>query len=78
MHIQSHGPYQSLADVFQGQLADLDDRIPSYDSTIQGGQDFGVCCYRAINESLQISNGSLEFRPGQSVLRGTVPSFESY
>ena len=77
-HAHGHEPYESLADIFQGQLADLADRIPPTDVAYRGGQKFGVCCYLAVNESLEIQNGTLAFRPGQSALVGDIRSFESH
>ena len=66
------GPYHTLDDIFEHQLAALPAKPPPrrYDRA-----DFGYACLLAINKSLQITDGNLEFRPGQTHLRGNVETF---
>jgi len=65
--------YHSLGDIFEGQLANL---TTAYrESPYLGGQDFYRCCLIAVNESLTITDGNLEFRPGQTFLHGNISTF---
>ncbi|KAF4446307.1 putative cytochrome mitochondrial [Fusarium austroafricanum] len=71
----SAGNLTSLGDLFEGQLANL-----SWTSPVRrppGKQDFGYCCRLAVNDSLQIVNGTAEFVPGQPRLVGTIEDFLS-
>jgi hypothetical protein len=68
------GPYRSLAGIFQGQLADLS----ASDAHRFDRADFGYACLLAVNESLEIVDGNLEFLPGQTHLRGDVETFEQF
>lgn len=70
------GPYHSLGDIFEGQLANFSEKLdldPRW-----GQQDFYQCCLLAINQSLEIGNGYLAFVPGQTVLHGNISSLLSY
>ncbi len=55
----SSGPFHSLGDLFDGQLASLSPNPPGNPAI--GGQNFGHCCRIAVNESLEIINGYLKF-----------------
>ncbi|KAF4968880.1 hypothetical protein FSARC_3779 [Fusarium sarcochroum] len=63
----------SLGDLFEGQLANLSWTTPGHRGP--GQQDFGYCCRLAVNQSLQVVNGSAQFIPGQSHLVGTIDDF---
>jgi len=70
------GPYHSLGDIFEGQLANFSEKLdlnPSW-----GQQDFYQCCLLATNQSLEIDNGYLEFVAGQTALHGNISSLLSY
>ena len=75
---QSHGPYESLDDVWQGQLRGAAALMPSKETALKGGQKFGQCCYLAVSQSLEIKNGSLAYREGQTMFRGNVSSLERF
>jgi len=75
-HAYATGPYHSLRDLFQGQLANLAS-TPDGNPAI-GGQDFGLCCNLAVNQSLEIVNGNVEFTPGQTFLHGNISTFLDY
>ena len=70
------GPYGSLADIFQGQLGYLTD-APDKNPEL-GGLNFGKCCLKAVNESLEIVDGDLQFRAGQTHLHGNISTFLQY
>jgi hypothetical protein len=73
---QTSGPYHSLGDIFEGQLANFSEKLdldPHW-----GQRDFYQCCLLAVNESLEINNGYLDFIPGQTVLHGNISSLLSY
>jgi hypothetical protein len=74
--VRAAGPYKTLADIFQGQLANLTRTLDS--NPYLGGQNFTQCCNLAVNESLTIVNGNLEFKPRQTFLHGNVSTFLSY
>src|SRR5262245_22422554 len=71
-------PYHSLGDIFENQLAGLEKEAKSDRSPYLGGQDFTHCCLLAVNESLEIVDHELHFRPGQTHLRGNVSDFLQY
>jgi len=70
------GPYTSLGDLFQGQLANLTSKPAG--NVERGGQSFDHCCNLAINQSLEIDDGYAVFRPGQTFLEGNVSTFLEY
>jgi hypothetical protein len=72
----ARGPYTSLGDLFQGQLANLTSKPPG--NVERGGQSFEHCCNLAINQSLEIDDGYAIFRPGQTFLAGNVSTFLEY
>jgi hypothetical protein len=74
--VSAIGPYNSLGDLFQGQLANLSTKPPRNPEL--GGQDFVRCCALAVNQSLEIDNGNVEFVPGQTILQGNISTFMSY
>ena len=74
----AQGPYRSLGDVFQHQLAGFAPEAKTGRAPSLGGSNPGHCCLLAVNESLQIVNGYLSFKPGQTSLRGNVSSFLRY
>jgi hypothetical protein len=67
----------SLAAVYEPYLANLA-RDPSIFNPSLGGQDFGMCCQLAINESLYIVDGTLRKRPGQSFYRGDISILDQF
>ncbi|KAF2476029.1 uncharacterized protein BDR25DRAFT_379698 [Lindgomyces ingoldianus] len=71
------GPYQSLGDIFNNQLAHLEQAKPTKNPYL-GGQNFGYCCRLAVNESLEIIDGQLQFKPGQIHLSGNISTFLQY
>jgi len=76
VEVHATGPYKSLGDLFEGQLANLSDHGP--DDTDLGGQDFFYCCNLAVNRSLEIVDGDVQFKPSQTFLVGNISSFMSY
>jgi hypothetical protein len=74
LHVDAIGPYRHLRDIFEKQLADLDKPVAGK-SPYLGGQNFGRCCRLAVNESLEISHGYLQFKPDQTHLSGNVSTF---
>lgn len=75
-HAFASGPYRTLADAFDGALANLTSEAP-WGNPYLGGQYFPHCCLLAVNESLTISDGNLTFVPGQEVLRGNISDLEN-
>ncbi|KAK0110065.1 hypothetical protein ONS95_002722 [Cadophora gregata] len=69
-------PLRSLADVFDGELANLSLPTP-WGNPFLGAQDFYHCCLVAVNQSLTIDSGNLTFLPGQTALRGSIDDFQS-
>lgn len=74
----AQGPYKSLDDIFQHQLAGLKPVSNTGKKPSRGGADPHRCCLLAVNESLEIDNGYLIFKPGQTSLRGNVSTFLRY
>jgi hypothetical protein len=70
---QSHN---SLGDLFDGQLANLSRAAP-WGNPYLGGQSLNHCCALAVNDSLELHNGTVFFRPGQTTMTGTVEDFLS-
>src|SRR4051794_36270268 len=68
-------PYRTLGDTFEHQLANIPPHSPH---TSYNRADFSYACLVAVNESLEIIDGSLEFKPGQTHLRGDVETFQQY
>lgn len=75
-HAFASGPYGTLADAFDGALANLTSEAP-WGNPYLGGQYFPHCCLLAVNESLTISDGNLAFAPGQTKLRGSIEDLEN-
>lgn len=75
-HAQSEGPYKSLGDLFDGELANITRQLPG--NPALGGQDFGRCCDLAVNESLEIVNGHVQYKPGQTVIQDPISIFLSH
>lgn len=73
--VKAIGPYRNLADIFEHQLADLPS---SHSHTRSNRAGFGYACLVAVNQSLEVVDGNLEFQPGQSHLRGDVTTFMRY
>ncbi|KAI1376894.1 hypothetical protein F4677DRAFT_77561 [Hypoxylon crocopeplum] len=69
--------YGSLGELFNGQLADLPSQ-PSNRNPYLGGGDVYWCCLLAVNDSLSIENGNVTFKPGQTILHGTIDSLLSH
>lgn len=76
--VAAQGPYNNLGDLFQHQLANISDHPPYTRPPQLGGADYDYCCLKAVNESLEIHNGNLQFRPGQTHIRGTITEFLRY
>ena len=74
--VTAKGPYKSLGDIFDHELAGLQHRLPG--NPYLGAQEFGHCCLLAVNESLEIRDGYLAFQPGQTMLHGNISTLESY
>ena len=72
------GPYKSLGDIFQHQLENLTKAVPNARKPHLGGQSFEHCCNLAVNASLEIVDGNLAFRPGQTALHGDIETFERF
>lgn len=70
--VKATGPYKSLGDLFDGQLARLAPDAPR--NARLGGQDFKRCCSLALNQSLRIVDGYPEYVPGQTFLHGDIAS----
>ncbi|KAL9621992.1 MAG: hypothetical protein Q9160_003654 [Pyrenula sp. 1 TL-2023] len=66
--------YTSLGELFQEQLANLS-LTPSSRSPYLGGGNLYHCCLLAVNDSLSVANGDIIFKPGQTILHGTIDSF---
>lgn len=65
--------YNSLGDLFQGQLNGSAGSEVSNPSS--GAQDYEQCCVRAVKQSLELVNGYPQFVAGQTVLQGNVSDF---
>ncbi len=70
------GPYESLSNIFDGQLANLS-FAPQWGNPLRGGQDYYHCCLLAVNQSLAVVDGNLTFQPGQTALRGSIEDFQA-
>lgn len=73
----SNNSYHSVGDVFGGALKSLTYPAP-WGNPYLGGQDFIHCCLLAVNDSLQVTNRSLEYKPGQTTLRGTFDDLTNH
>jgi hypothetical protein len=69
--------YSTLGDVYPA-LANLSSKPPTTLSPHLGGRSGPWCCKLALNQSLEIVNGSLAFVPGQTFIRGDLRSLEEF